>query len=559
MEDRRSGGDGPPGLERQEASLGSSSRPLVQRFLRIKEPKQRKALLASLIGGALAIFAFDLATPNELAPEMLHAAVILGSLWMREPRRTAVLAALSTLLIILGDPSPAWVALLNHGLSILLVWVIALLVVGVHGFLTEIQEQAAILEGDIRRRQELEDALRQTQDGLERRVQERTVDLSRAVQALAGQSEQLRALTTELALAEQRERRRLAEVLHDGLQQLLVAATIRLDQLRRTKGLDVAEACGELSHLLHEAIACSRSLTGELSPPILHAGGFRAGLEWLVRWMAEKHHLRVDLTVDRRAVPDSEAMTVLLFQSVRELLFNVVKHAQAQSARVEVGQQDGRIRIEVSDQGVGFDQGRVPPMASGGLGLTSIWQRLQFLGGWMEVVSAPGQGSRFTLIAPLMTPPAVHPVSPPPGPSPQAGGVGMVRRSADGRTQIRVVVVDDHTLVRHAFIQMLRHEPGFAVVGEAGDGKVAIDLVRELKPDVVLMDINMPVLDGLQATRAIRTDCPGVQVIGLSMFSEAEQAQAIQAAGAVAYVGKSGPTETLLAAIRACVDRPVTP
>jgi len=100
---------------------------------------------------------------------------------------------------------------------------------------------------------------------------------------------------------------------------------------------------------------------------------------------------------------------------------------------------------------------------------------------------------------------------------------------------------------------LLRCEPDFTVVGEASDGQSAVDLVRELKPDVVLMDINMPGMDGIQATQIIHKELPRIRIIGLSMFQEGEQQAAMHEAGAVNYLTKSGPSETLIEAIRACV------
>ena len=117
---------------------------------------------------------------------------------------------------------------------------------------------------------------------------------------------------------------------------------------------------------------------------------------------------------------------------------------------------------------------------------------------------------------------------------------------------MRVVIVDDHTVVRKSLALLLAQEPDMDIVGEAANGKHAIDLVRAVTPDIVLMDINMPVMNGLEATRAICTDCPGVRVIGLSMYEHAEQAQPMLDAGAVGYVSKTDAPEVLLATIRRC-------
>jgi DNA-binding NarL/FixJ family response regulator len=119
--------------------------------------------------------------------------------------------------------------------------------------------------------------------------------------------------------------------------------------------------------------------------------------------------------------------------------------------------------------------------------------------------------------------------------------------------KIRIALVDDHIVVRQGLTGLLRAELDIEIIGEASDGQSAIDLIRQLRPDVVLMDIGMPGMDGIQATRIIHKELPEVRVIGLSMFQDEEQQTAMCAAGAVAYLTKSGPSEALIKAIRTCV------
>jgi DNA-binding NarL/FixJ family response regulator len=121
---------------------------------------------------------------------------------------------------------------------------------------------------------------------------------------------------------------------------------------------------------------------------------------------------------------------------------------------------------------------------------------------------------------------------------------------AGGNSRVRVLLVDDHTVVRQGIAAMLRREPDIEIVGEATDGDDAVDRALELVPDVILMDYGMPRMDGIEATRAIHSAQPQIRIIGLSMYEEADCSAAMLSAGASAYVSKSGKLELLLAAIR---------
>jgi len=116
--------------------------------------------------------------------------------------------------------------------------------------------------------------------------------------------------------------------------------------------------------------------------------------------------------------------------------------------------------------------------------------------------------------------------------------------------RLRVLVVDDHALLRRGFTTLLAGEADLEVVGEAANGQQAIELTRQMAPDVILMDVSMPVMNGVEATRTIHAEFAGIRVIGLSMFEEPEQPEAMRQAGAVGYLSKNDSVEALLAAIR---------
>lgn len=115
---------------------------------------------------------------------------------------------------------------------------------------------------------------------------------------------------------------------------------------------------------------------------------------------------------------------------------------------------------------------------------------------------------------------------------------------------IRILLVDDHTLVRTLLAKALSAEADLSVVGEAIDGHHAVELAGYLQPDVVLMDVGMPRLNGVEATRVLQEKHPAIKVIGLSTYDADMMARPMLEAGAVAYLRKDVPLEKLLAAIR---------
>ena len=225
---------------------------------------------------------------------------------------------------------------------------------------------------DVTDRARIEEELRLLNRTLEERVAQRTAEVQR-------RTAERQALACELIQAEDRQRRRLAQVLHDNLQQLLVAARMKVGRLgKRTADQTLREQLKDVEQILAESIGESRSLTLELSPPVLNEAGLAGGLQWLAQQMEDKHGLCVGVEIDPAAEPGDEVSRVFLFQAVRELLFNVVKHAQAASARVRLTRGEGAtIRVDVGDDGVGAD----PARQAWGFGLASVHQRVEILGG----------------------------------------------------------------------------------------------------------------------------------------------------------------------------------
>ena len=236
--------------------------------------------------------------------------------------------------------------------------------------------RVGLLFTDVTEQKRAEAALREANETLEEQVEARTREVRHLAQALT--------------MAEQEVRRRIAHVLHDDLQQILHGAQIEA----RVADAERVEA------VLDRALRLTRSLSQELSPPVLREDEVAVLLGALAEQQRQRHGLDVTVEAGEVSIPE-EHLRILLYQIVGELLFNVAKHAATDRATVRAARVDGHVRVEVLDEGVGFE----PPApdalrGGGGLGLPTVWERVTLVGGRLEVASTPGEGTRVTLVLP---------------------------------------------------------------------------------------------------------------------------------------------------------------
>ena len=421
------------------------------------------------------------------------------------------------------------------------------------------------LEMELGQRKRAEEALRRLNGDLEQRVMERTRDL-------VASNHRLQALASELTLAEQRERKRLASELHDYLAQILALGRIKMSQLRQKVSAQespVPQLVAEIDNLLEKAGEYTRSLMAKLNPPVLDELGLPSALNWLAKQMP-LHGLLVEVRVPEEQVSLPDDQAVLLFQSVRELLINVAKHAGTDRATVSLKiDPDQQLRIEVQDHGRGFDPAAMEAKSENGhFGLFSVKERMQAMGGRLEVRSRPGEGTTITMTLPLVkaepaqgtmpadmfamagtTKPPVEesvfhiphaPFHPPPG------------------NTIRLLLVDDHTMVRQGLRSLLESYEDVEIVGEGSNGEEAIELVEQLRPALVVMDLNMPKKNGIEATARIKARWPETVVIGLSVQAGDEARRAILNAGGAVLLTKEAAVDELYRTIREVLDGEVT-
>jgi signal transduction histidine kinase/CheY-like chemotaxis protein len=392
-------------------------------------------------------------------------------------------------------------------------------------------------------RAQAEVQLRKTHDTLERRVRDRTAELET-------RNTQLRRLASELILAEQRARESVAKTLHDHFQQLLYSATLNLDRAaRRDLKDDEVALLQQARAKICEAVEAARTLSVDLFSPRLHEGGLPAALEWLARRTQQQYGIIVNLRADARANPEARDVRTLVFESVRELLFNAVKHARVDQVDIDLRfGPDNTIRLDVTDEGVGFDPAVVIHHRDRhGLGLFSIQERIVLLGGTLEIHSAPGKGARFRLTIPRgdlrslavdATTPAADALRP----------EGWVPDDSDNSNPkpLRILIADDHAVLREGLRELFSERPELQVVAEATNGVEAVSMALTVQPDLIVMDISMPQMDGIEATRQIHGTLPLIEIVGLSTYHDESIERAMCEAGAKAYFTKNESSDRLL-------------
>jgi len=226
----------------------------------------------------------------------------------------------------------------------------------------------------------------------------------RAESKLLIYQEKLQSLASELSLVEERERRSIATDLHDQIGQTLSVIKMRCFELRdNLRDSNLIRQVDEIRELVKQTIQDTRSLTFELSPPVLYELGLVAAIDWLAEQFQLKHNLKCTVETDKKPKPLSQDREIVLFRSVRELLVNIVKHAQAQRVKITIRVNKKNLRIRVTDDGIGFSPETKTARAykDQQFGLFNITERIRHLGGRVEVDSQRGKGTMVTLVSPL--------------------------------------------------------------------------------------------------------------------------------------------------------------
>lgn len=266
---------------------------------------------------------------------------------------------------------------------------------------------------DISERKKAEEELQHHRMELEEAVRARTRQLVKANENLQKEikvrrnaekklveyHKQLQSLASQMSLIEEREKRRIATELHDCIGQTLALAKIKLGLLNKNvPSTELKSSAREILNLIEQTIKETRTLTFELSPPILYELGFEQAIQWLIDQIHEKYGIRTKLIDDGSKKPFDSNIRFFLFQAVRELMINIAKHSQSDSAKITLARSRDRLKISVKDFGIGFsDAGS----GNSGFGLFNIRERMNHVNGKFHLSSAPGRGTVVTLEAPF--------------------------------------------------------------------------------------------------------------------------------------------------------------
>ena len=346
---------------------------------------------------------------------------------------------------------------------------------------------------------------------------------------------------TARAEATAAERNRMAREVHDTVAQGLVSVLLQLRAanaaLADGRSAEAASALGDARAAAEAAFEETRRSVLGLAPSPLEGRSLEEALELEVAWANRTGVADLRLVTAGTPVTLPADLAHTLFRIAQEALTNALRHARARSVRFGLVYGPADVTLLVQDDGAGFDRAEIErDGALHSLGLRGMVERARLLGGTLELDSTPGWGTRVRASIPL-PPASPAETEPPAGP-------------------VRVLVVDDHAIARAGIVRLLSSagaaasgDPALRIVGEAASGEEAVAAWREHRPDVVLMDLQMPGGDGIDAIARIRREDPQARIVALTAFTNDDLVAGAIRAGARGYVGKSATVAELVGAV----------
>ncbi|HEU4758775.1 MAG TPA: PAS domain S-box protein [Dehalococcoidia bacterium] len=362
---------------------------------------------------------------------------------------------------------------------------------------------------------------------------------------------QLRRLAGQLLEAQEEDRRQVAYDIHDGLGQLIAASSMHLESFIGHRGaLQSPEVEAELRkahHCLQDAVVEMRRMVSEVGPLLLEDVGLVEASRRLVSDFAERVGWEAEFHAEFDGDRLDRPVETALFRIVQEALANAAKYAGASRIAVSFRRDSDSLLLEVKDWGGGFDPAAVERASDRRhVGLLGMRERARLLGGDFRVESTLGEGTQVTVTVPVQqAAPVVNGED-----EMEEVEMGEPGKGQGAKRQgISVLIADDHPMVREGLRSMLDAE-GIQVIGEASNGSEAVEKVQQLQPDLVLMDVRMPDMDGLAATELIKQNAAETAVIVVTSYESKEYLRRAIDAGAAGYILKGMSRQSLIDAVR---------
>lgn len=391
-------------------------------------------------------------------------------------------------------------------------------------------------------------------------------ELVEANEALKSNEESLRELSARLLQLQDEERRHIARDLHDATGQKLAVQSMSLSSIlsrhHHELNADVQRALTECLSLNKEVSGEIRTLSYLLHPPMLDELGLSSAVKWYLAGFTNRTSIRIetDIPADiHRLSPDAE---VALFRVLQESLTNVHRYSESPRAVVRIKATSESLRLEVQDFGKGMKLPKSSSVSSIperlGVGIQGMNERMRQLGGKLEITSSLNQGTLVVATIPLsgkVIVPAKRPFDV--ASSSISASEGAVAANVNLRKKI--LIADDHEMLRRGLRNTLQTERDLEICGEAVNGEEAVEKTKSLQPDLVILDINMPGLNGLVAIRQILRNKPKTKVLVFSVHDSDQTMQEASAAGAHGFLSKGKDAQDLLRVIREILNAKALP
>jgi two-component system NarL family sensor kinase len=369
-----------------------------------------------------------------------------------------------------------------------------------------------------------------------------------ANEALRVTETSLRQLSARLLQLQDEERRRIARDLHDVTGQKIAVLSMSLDRLARLteeRKPEAKESIKESRDIVSQIGEEIRTLSYILHPPLLDECGLASAVHWYAEGFQKRSGIKLEVEVDSdlpRLPGDAETT---LFRVVQESLTNVHRYSGSSSAKIRISKDSGEVRLDVIDYGHGIKSGTARAKLDGqaplGVGIPGMRERLHQLGGELSVDFGTS-GTRVVATLPIRKLAD--------GESEESEtALSLTLRSAEDARR-RILIADDHELMRRGLRGLLESHDEWAVCGEAVEGSEAVRKSTELKPDLVIMDVNLPGLSGIEAAQQIRLERDATKILFFTVHDSDEIIREIMGVGALGYVAKSRASQDLIEAVR---------